>query len=279
MGESVLWQELTNVELEQARDAGSLVLVPLGAVEQHGPHLPVDTDVSIAWALAREVARRLGSTVVAPPIWWGYSSSHMSFPSTISLRPQTLLALLEDVCGSIASHGFTKIAIVSSHATNRPFGQIVVREFAARHGLVILYMHYVDFCRKAFADGRVSAIGGEMHGGEFETALQLHLNSHLVRMERATTDMVDPKRHFGISSAGRDLVDLGNVALGYDIGKLFPTGVMGDATVATAELGAEIFETAVTGLAQALDEYRTWDYGDSGAPTVKLDPESWHSRD
>jgi creatinine amidohydrolase/Fe(II)-dependent formamide hydrolase-like protein len=96
-------------------------------------------------------------------------------------------------------------------------------------------------------------------------------------MELAPTDIVDAKRHFGISTAPRDLVDAGNVTLGYDIAKLFPTGVMGDATVATPELGAEIFETAVAGLAKALDEYRSWDYGDSAAPTTRLDPESWHA--
>lgn len=277
--QSLLWQELTNTELEEARDSDYLVLIPLGAMEQHGPHLPVDTDVAIAWAVAQDVARRLDSTVVAPPIWWGYSSSHMSFPSTISLRPQTLLALLDDIIGSLISHGFRKIAIVSSHATNRPVGQLAVRECAARHGVPILYLHYIDFCRKVFADERVTGIGGEMHGGEFETSIQLHLHPELVKMDLAVADYVDPKRHFGISSAGRDLNDAGNVSLGYDIEKLFPTGVMGDATLADAKLGARLFEAAVTGIVTALDEYRSHDYGDSARSSVRLDPDSWQRRD
>jgi creatinine amidohydrolase len=190
-----------------------------------------------------------------------------------------LLALLEDVCGSIVAHGFTKIAIVSSHATNKPFGQILVREFAARHRVVIVYAHYIDFCREVFSEGRTSALGGEMHGGELETSVQLHLRPALVRMDLATSHLVDAKRHFGISTAGRDLADAGNIALGYDIGKLFPSGVMGDAAVATSELGAKIFEAAINGLAGALDEYRNWNYGDtaSPAPSSWLDPETWHN--
>lgn len=273
--EGVLWAELTEAEVSHARDSNYLVLVPLGALEQHGPHLPSDTDATIADAVARSAAMRLGRTLVVPPIWWGYSSSHMSFVSTISLRPQTLFSLLEDICSSIVSHGFRKVAIVSSHATNRPVGQILVREFAARHGVTILYTHYIDFCRKAFVEHRSTAIGGELHGGELETALQLHLRPELVHMDRAPSDYVDPKRHFGISTAPSDLSDSGNVTLGYDIAKLFPTGVMGDATGATAELGAMLFEVAVSGLVKALDEYRDWNYVDSSPSSALLDPDSW----
>src|SRR4051812_43199885 len=91
---SVLWEELTEPELAAASDEGRLVLIPIGAIEQHGAHLPSGTDAGIAQAVAEHVARRLGRTLVVPGVPWGYSATHMSFASTISLRPQTMLGLL-----------------------------------------------------------------------------------------------------------------------------------------------------------------------------------------
>ena len=271
----MLWQFLTDPELERARDEDFLVLIPIGAMEQHGPHLPVDTDTAIAWAVARAVAERLEKTIVAPPVWWGYSPSQMSFASTISLRPETMTRLLEDICGSIVAHGFRRLALISSHATNRPVGNVFVREFAAQHGVTMLFMHYGDFAQGTFAAGRQTELGGAMHAGEFETALQLHLHPDLVRMDRAEGEYVDAKSHFGISTATGDFTKGGNVSLGYDVRKLFPSGVMGDPRPATAELGAQLFEAAVDGVAAVLDEYRRFDYGDTARPSVVLSPDGW----
>jgi creatinine amidohydrolase len=276
---TVRWTELTDPELEAARDAGSLVLVPLGAVEQHGPHLPCGTDASIAETVAEHVARRLGGTLVAPGPAWGYSATHMSFASTISLRPQTMLSILHDVCGSIVAHGFEKLAIVCSHATNRPVGQLFIQEFAAAHGVTVAFIHYTDFAREAFREARQTEIGGEMHAGEFETSMQLYLRPDLVKADREVAECVDPNHHFGISSAARDFTQGGNVTLPYDIKKLFPSGVMGDARPATRELGEQMFTTIVAGIAAVLEEYRSFDYADRAALSVAVAPDSWARRD
>jgi creatinine amidohydrolase len=274
---SVLWGDLTDPELETARDAGALVLIPLGATEQHGAHLPVDTDTAISVAVATAVARRRGDTLVTPPIAWGYSAGHMGFASTLSLRPETLTAVLEDLCGSLLAHGFRKVAILASHGTNRPIGNTFVREVMARHGATVAYIHYTDFARAAFQERRTTPPGGEMHAGEMETSLQLHLHPELVHMERAEHDLVDPKRHFGVSSAANDIFGGGNISIGYDIRQKFPTGVMGDPRTASTELGEAVFEAAVTGIAATLDEFCEWDYEDAGREAVLLDPPGWRA--
>jgi creatinine amidohydrolase len=273
----VLWAEHTEPELERARDAGALVLIPLGAMEQHGAHLPVDTDTAISLAVASAVAGRRENTLVAPAIAWGYSAPHMGFASTLSLRPETLTALLEDLCGSLLAHGFTKIAIVASHGTNRPIGNTFVREAMARHGATVAYIHYTDFAKSTFQELRVTPPGGEMHAGEMETSLQLHLNPELVRMELAEHDAVDPKRHFGVSTAAGDIFGGGNISVGYDIRQKFPTGVMGDPREATAELGRAVFDAAVEGIVAVLDEFCEWEYEDRGRDAVMLQPSGWHA--
>lgn len=252
----VLWGERTDAEIARARDEDWLVLVPLGAIEQHGGHLPVDTDSAIATRVAVDVATRLGRTLVAPPIAWGYSAAHMGFPSTLTLRPETLTRLLEDICGSLLMSGFRRIAIVSAHGPNRPLATLFVREFMARHGLPIAALHYSDFGKAVFAELRDSPPGGELHGGEFETSLQLHLHPELVRRDRMAGELVDPVRHFGVSTAARDIADGGPLTIGYDIKARFPDGVMGDPSTATAEKGARIYDTIVANIASALDEFR-----------------------
>ncbi len=262
MAERILWGELTERDLEEARHEGYLVLVPVGAVEQHGPHLPTDTDISISYNVAIAAARQLGCTVVAPPVSWGYSAMQMGFASTITLRPTTLLSLLEDICSSVVANGFRKIALVTSHAGNRPIAQLFIREFKTRIGVTLASLHYTDFGREAFSEARTSGTGGEMHAGEFETSIELHLRPELVQMEHAEADYVDPKRHFGLSSATADIYKAGNVTVGYDIKDRFPSGVLGDPTVASAQTGKAIFDAVIDGVVEVLKEYRSFDYGD-----------------
>ena len=262
MAQSILWGDLTERDLDAARRDGYLVLVPIGAVEQHGPHLPTDTDISISYNVAIETARRLGQTVVAPPVSWGYSAMQMGFASTITLRPATLSSLLEDICSSIIANGFRKLALITSHAGNRPIAQLFIREFKTRIGTTLASLHYTDFGREAFSEARASRTGGEMHAGEFETSIELHLRPERVQMEHAAADYVDPKRHFGLSSATADIYKAGNVTVGYDIKDRFPTGVLGDPTVASAETGKVVFEAVVGGIVEVLEEFRSFDYGD-----------------
>jgi creatinine amidohydrolase len=257
---TVRWGELTEVEIAHARDHHHLVLIPVGATEQHGAHLPTDTDVSLADAVAVAVAERLGDTLVIPAVPWGYSRMHMGFASTLTLSPDTLAAVLHDLCSSMIENGFRKLALVVAHAINRPVAQLVTREVKHRHGVTIAHVNYAEFGRDVFARVRRTPPGGDMHGGEFETALQLHLRPDLVHMDRAEADPVDPVKHFGSTDGPTDIFAAGRLGVGYRIREIFPTGVMGDPRPATADQGAEIFAAIVDGITKALDDYRRHEY-------------------
>jgi creatinine amidohydrolase len=108
-----------------------------------------------------------------------------------------------------------------------------------------------------FREHRRSPTGGEYHAGELETAVQLHLRPELVRLDDHTpVHIIDPARDFGVSGGPADLLKAGSATVGYKLSERFPTGVMGDPTVATAELGERVFTAIVERLGALVDEYR-----------------------
>lgn len=253
------WGEMTSTEIAEAQERGDVVLLPVGAVEQHGPHLPVDTDISGAWEAAREVGRRLDFTLLAPPVWWGLSDAHRGFPGLLTLRTTTLLALLTDLCNSIVEQGFDKIALVVGHGSNHPAIRGFVADFADRTGIRLLHINYLALGGEVFREQRKSSTGGEMHAGELETSLQMYFRPDRVDPETvraAPIRIVDPKRDFGLSDAMADIANPGKVVVGFNLKESFPDGVLGDPTVATAELGANVFEAIVDKACAVLDEYR-----------------------
>lgn len=257
MTEPRLWAELTTPQIAAARDEeGTVVLVPVGAVEQHGPHLPVDTDICGAYETAREVSRRRPYALVAPPVWWGVSGAHRKFPGLLSLRVETLTHLLEDLCDSLVAQGFPRIALIVGHATNKPIVQTLVGQYMERHGVRLLQLNYINLAAERFAEIRRSPLGGDAHAGELETALQLHLRPGRVDLTDVPVHVLDPKRDFGLSAATRDIFRPGEATVGYDLAAAFPEGVMGDPSVATAETGRLAFEAIVEKACAILDEYR-----------------------
>ena len=117
--DKIVMESMTWPEISKAIEKGfETVIVMLSSVEQHGPHLPINTDSIIADELALRVARRLGKTLIAPTIRPGCSDHHLCLPGTISLRHQVLLDILRDYCSSLARHGFRKIILISSHGGN-----------------------------------------------------------------------------------------------------------------------------------------------------------------
>jgi creatinine amidohydrolase len=116
---TILLEEMTWSMVQDAMRGGyKSVIMAVGSIEQHGPHLPVSTDVHFGDCLAKLVAEKLGNTLVAPTIKPGCSSHHMHFPGTISLEPETLIAVLKDSCRSLDKHGFENIILLPSHGGN-----------------------------------------------------------------------------------------------------------------------------------------------------------------
>ncbi|HTX07430.1 MAG TPA: creatininase family protein [Solirubrobacteraceae bacterium] len=246
---------MTAPDLRDAAAAGDVVLLPVGAVEQHGSHLPTDVDIRCALSVAEEAASRRQYMIVAPPVWWGLSDAHRGFGGLLTLRPETFLNLLRDLCNSILDDGFGKLVLVVAHGSNRAPAQIVLAEMAQTRGARVMQVNYLPLAAGAFRDVRVSPQGGAFHAGEAETALVLHIAHELVHMNRARAHPLDPMHAQGVSFTTRDLFSPGEATIGWNLKERYPEGVIGDPTVATAETGAAMFEASVERLCELVDEY------------------------
>src|SRR5690242_3940989 len=123
----VFWQELWRDELEELRRDRPVVIVPVGSVEQHGPHLPLDVDIVDALALAAATAEamRPAPVIVSPPIWNGLAHYKMGHIGTITLRFETYIAVVSDICRSIHANGFERIILLNGHGGNKAINQAI----------------------------------------------------------------------------------------------------------------------------------------------------------
>ena len=230
------------------------VLQPIGAIEQHGDHLPVDVDVHCAQGVCEGVAARVERVVVAPPIWWGFSPGQTFKAGTLTLRSETLLHLLRDVVGSIYATGFRHAMIVNGHNGNKWMAGQAVSEISRPAGTTLSAVTYFDLAVDAFTEHRVSPIGGEGHAGELETAMELLLRPELVRDERVVR-YVESITDYGM----RDLAVRGPllaIAGPRPMREVYPDGVMGDPSGATAELGRHLFDAAVDAIGEVIADVR-----------------------
>lgn len=202
-----------------------LLAVPLGSVEQHGPHLPLDTDTRIAVALTRGLAGHRPDVVVAPPLAYGASGEHAGFAGTLSIGTAALTAVLVELVRS-ADH-FAGVVLVNGHGGNLD----AVRAAVATA---------TDEGRRALAWGP-SVPGGDAHAGRTETSLLLAIDASTVRLDRAEPGAVRP-----LAELLPELRRGGTAAVS-------PNGVLGDPTGASADEGAEVFDRLVTDLLAAVD--------------------------
>lgn len=199
MPDNVLLERMTWPEVRKALDAGYTTAVfACGAIEQHGPHLPLLVDAEHGARLAEEVALRLGNALVAPTIRVGCSEHHMAFPGTISLQRSTLEAICLDYCTSLARHGFLRICIISSHGGNMaPLADMLGRlrdvvgpqtqilAFCEMDGLIGTWKRVVEEeC------GLGERVGG--HADIAESSLMLVLDPDLVHREDVAVGCIDP---------------------------------------------------------------------------------------
>jgi creatinine amidohydrolase len=250
-----IWERSSWPELQAASEAGAVVVVPLGATEQHGPHLPVCTDSFVARELAVRAARLASVPVVVGPVLsLGYSAHHRHHAGTISLRAETLAALLTDVCRSVRSHGFERIFILNGHGGNGPFIEAIVAVLA-EEGLYVTAGSWWAFAGTSLERVLESDLGGASHACELETSVMLALGSELVGEER-TIELSRPETEWGwydFRPAGQ-----GVVAFPLTPRTTSRSGVYGDPTRATAAKGEEIVEEAVVQIARFLEDLRAW---------------------
>lgn len=213
------------------------VLVPTGAVEQHGPHLPLGTDMLLATAVADGIAAPRPDVLVAEPIGYGCSWHHRGFPGTVSLRPATFVSLVVDVCSSLAEDGALPI-LCNGHYGNRAALDVAVAELAAtdvRAGAFTYLDQLTDVVRERVADPE-TAVG---HACALETSLIAHLWPEAVRWEAVPAGGTPPRW------PDPHLLGPDRVTVVRRFEELNRTGVVGRPEAASAELGAVFFAAAV----------------------------------
>ncbi len=216
---------MTTVEVEERPPL--TLLIPLGSTEQHGPHLPLDTDTRIAEAVAARVAESIADAVIGPTISIGASGEHHGFAGTLSVGTKVLATMLVEMART-AGPEFTRIAVVNAHGGN---ADAVAK---AR-----------DACRsegRELVSWTVNVPGADPHAGHSETSLMLAIAPDLVRLDRAEPGVLSP-----LSEIMGILIDEGLIGVS-------DNGVLGDPTTATAEDGREILDRLVANAIRAIGD-------------------------
>ena len=242
------WLDLTMPEVA-ALAPDTVAVLPLGAVEQHGPHLPVSTDFVAATAAAEAAVDAVDVPVVLlPGLAVTKSDEPARFPGTIWLSWDTLMCTLVDVGRSLAASGITRLLFVNGHGGNSALGQVACREIRREFGLRTFFAHLAIPADQGGTSSAPGEYGMGIHGGHGETSLMLHLRPDLVRMDLARRRVPEGLRDYELIGFGRP------VSFGWTSDDFGPDGHIGDPTGATAEHGEAVFEAAVAHLAAVMVE-------------------------
>ena len=249
--------ELTWPQVKEAAAARKVAVVPVATIEDHGLHLPIDTDVRLCTAVCdRAVAAAADRAVLVPPINHGYSPHHMDFPGPITIGAETFIRYGVDVCKSLARHGFERILIVNGHGSNTPFVDIIARLTVVETGALAAAVNYWAVPGvKAVAESlrESDAVGGMNHACEFETSAYLALRPDLVDMTQAVRELShEPTANYWTDLIAGD----GPLMMMEHWSSLSQSGVMGDPTKATAEKGERLLAAAADGIVALIDELR-----------------------
>jgi len=232
MSNEVRLARLSQPEAESRLTSSRLVVMAPGSIEQHGPHLPLGTDAFAADALAEEVARKMNTVLVPLPLV-GVSPYHLSWAGSLSLQPQTMIALIEDICECLANHGVDKVLFVNWHEGNTPTlrlaGDSIQRKFKMR--VVIAESHIIT--NKLFGERAQLT-----HAGNMETAAMLMYDLSLVDMSKAVNPTPQSEGDEGHAIfRQRDVFPILR-----DFHEVAETGWYGKPEEATVELANEIRE-------------------------------------
>ncbi|WP_293781404.1 creatininase family protein [uncultured Aeromicrobium sp.] len=258
------WADLTTTEL--ARDAAATTAVwPVGAVEQHGPHLPLVTDALIADHTAAQALKLLDDPRfrLLPTLAYGTSGEHIGWPGTLSLSTATMMAVCRDVARSVATAGCPRLVFVNGHGGQVHLLDMVARDIRIETGLMVFTVtpsRLVPPSEAGVADRF------DVHGGQEETSLMLHLRPDLVHR-----DQFAPGGQGAATAFEKlDVLTLENgVSPAWVTSDVSTNGVIGDPTAATPEIGRHLHELATSRLAEALLEIRDFSFPENPLPPMR----------
>lgn len=225
---AIPWGHLTWPEFEERRAHTPVAILPVGAIEQHGPHLPLETDNILAQAFAGRLAARL-KCFVLPVLPYGQVWSLRHFPGSLTVSSETMTHFVAELVESLGHQGVKLVVVVSGHLGNLAPLKEAARLVLLRGGPTMLYMNYPGLSRAC--DGVLEAPAshpGIVHADEIETSLLLAVAPERVAMDRAVAEYPKYPDHFDYAATGWEQVN--------------KTGVFGDATKASAAKGEVILE-------------------------------------
>lgn len=271
------WQQLTTVNFKQLDPNNTVVLLPLGATEQHGPHLPVGADNMLASAVLRHTLELVTDLelLVLPTLWCTKSNEHMSFPGTLSLRSETMIAVIQDIAYSIARTGLRKLFLLNWHGGNTELLATVARDARLDHNL---FVAVVD-CLRLAAAVTPEAVGEDasfgLHAGRGETSIMLAAYPDSVRREGLREGRREgPEERgaeVGAESSSREdgwrqLLDRFDdaVSIGWKTSDLSRDGVVGNLEGASEEEGRRYLRLISEKVADALRVIAAFDDSPEG---------------
>ena len=257
------WRELSRVEIEQLDKQNTVVLVPVGSMEQHGPHLPVSCDTLITEAVLDGLAARAGDLQVlaTPTLWFSKSDEHRGFAGTLYLRRETFARQLLELSESIALSGFRKLVFLNGHGGNTQIISLMLRDIREHTGmmtfLIYLGTFYGNYIKLHHLDE------WDIHAGYLETSLLLHSYPELMR------GRVLPGE--GGGKPGEKLLKTfegyqylqpegGEVSVGWNTIDYTDDGVIGNASLANPQTGKDYLDCSITETLAALREISRFNF-------------------
>ena len=247
------WADLTSEEIGQAAKRGAIAVLPVSAIEQHGPHLPVSVDTTINEGVIAAAMKLLPAdppVLVLPTQSIGKSNEHARYPGTLTFSVDLLIRMWMEIGACVAAAGISKLLIVNSHGGQLSVMDIVGRDLRVAHNMMVITTN--TFSLASIAD-MFSASESQhgIHGGAKETSIMLALRPDLVKMDRAknfrslTEELARDYRYLGLAPKGK---------ISWQVQDMNVEGACGDAGLATPEKGRIVVERTAAALVELLQE-------------------------
>ena len=256
------WANYSSQDLAALATKDPVAVLPIGATEQHGPHLPLSVDTDINRGLVTATTKLLTNSdlpvVFLPTMPVGKSSEHLDFPGSLSFSSQTLISMWMEIGDCVAASGVRRLVFFNSHGGQVAPMDIVARDLRIKHGMATFSCNWFGL---GLPDGLISDHENTygIHAGELETSMMLALHGDKCQMDKAQnfTSRIEvlnkETRHLGLGMGGK---------IGWKAGDLNPHGACGDASKASAETGLKAIDFVATRFVEMLQEVHSFDMGE-----------------
>ena len=249
----VEWRRMRSDQLRSLAKQEAIIIVPVAALEQHGPHLPVEVDMLLGDEVALRTARLMqaqgAATAVLPALWTGISEHHMSFGGTVALDYPAFAALVEGVCVSVVRQGFRRLVILNAHGGNQDALRSITRTLTPKLDVEIVQLTYWLAVPEVVA-AQLTMQKNVGHACEAETSMMMALRPELVATEAIPNTQAN--------TTGDMVAQLDGLYRWRTMEATTPTGVLGSPEAATAEKGLRLLEAISTRLATRLLDPALW---------------------